>query len=388
MNNILTWPNSVGLLLVAAVTSLPAEELRFRRHDLNVDSTYSACAVIDVDHDKDLDIVCGGFWYEAPDWKRHFVRNVEFIRGRYDGYAHLPMDVNRDGWLDLIHVNYRTASIYWLEHPGASLGVWKKRMIAEPGPMETGRLADVDGDGRLDVLPNGVQFAAWWELAEDSDDSQPKWIRHDLPIEVGGHGVGFGDVDGDGRGDVIGPRGWLHAPEDRRQGTWTWHQEFQLSRDSSIPIIVTDVDDDGDNDLVWGSGHNFGLFWLEQQREDDGKRNWTRHAIDDSWSQAHSPLWVDLDRDGRNELVVGKRYMAHDGKDPGATDPLVIHSYQYNRAAKRWDRRPISVNGPAGFGLDPKAVDLDQDGDLDLITPGRSGLYWFENLVVSPTDTR
>ncbi len=365
---VLAWANAVS-----------ATELRFRVHPLNAKSEYSACAVVDVNRDGRLDVFCGGWWYEAPTWKRHFVRHVRKIRGRYDGYSHLPLDVNADGWPDIVNVNWRSQSLFWVKHPGKSLGEWAKVMIAKPGGMETGRLVDIDGDGKLDILPNGVRFAAWWELAKAGDS--PRWIRHDLPSKVAGHGVGFGDVNGDGRADILGPKGWLEAPVDRRKGKWQWHPEYQLERDTGIPILARDVDDDGDIDLLWGRGHDFGIHWLEQTQGTDGVREWRRHLIDKTWSQAHSLLWADLDADGRGELIAGKRYMAHDGKDPGAFDPLVVYRYQYDRNAGQWRRHTIATGGRVGLGLDPKVIDLDGDGDLDLVAAGRSGLYWLENLL-------
>lgn len=376
-------PAMTTVLFALASGPLQSAELQFKLHPVNTNSLYSASAVTDVNHDGRLDIVAGGFWYEAPDWKSHFVREVEMLGDppRYDGYSHLEMDVNRDGWTDLIHVNYRSASIYWLEHPGPPLGEWHKHMVAEPGAMETGRLYDIDGDGRLDLLPNGARFVAWWELLPGDASQEARWVRHDLPSIAGGHGIGFGDVNGDGRGDVVAPNGWLEAPMDRRNGAWIWHQEFELGR-TSIPIVVADVDEDGDNDFVWALGHDYGVYWLEQTQE-NGERAWTKHLIDDSWSQGHSPLWVDLDNNGRPEFVDGKRYWAHEGRDPGARDPLVIYRYEFDKTKGQWQRYPIQTNGPAGIGLDPKAADLDGDGDLDLVLPGRSGLYWYENLLLS-----
>ncbi len=398
----------IVLVFVAAQATIAQSEfmagddgLQFRLHEINKNSFFSACAVMDVNKDGKLDVVSGGFWYEAPNWKQHFVREVEVINGRPDGYSHLELDVNRDGWTDLVHVNFRSKSIYWLEHPGVehpgvehpgvehpgvehpgdSLGEWQKHLVAEPGAMETGRLYDVDGDGQMDVLPNGWEFAAWYEIKPAAVGEVPEWARHEIVTEGGGHGSGFGDVNGDGRGDFIGTGGWAEAPEDRRNGTWIWHAEFDLGR-TSMPIVVADVDEDGDNDLMYSLGHDYGFYWMEQLLEND-KRTWKKHLVDDSWSQGHSPLWVDLDNDGQKEFVNGKRYWSHEGKDPGARDPLVIYRYEFDKTSGKFQRFTIQSDGPAGVGLDPKAADLDGDGDLDLVLPGRSGLYWYENLLLS-----
>lgn len=355
------------------------DPLAFQLHVINANATFSSCAVLDVNHDGLPDVVSGGYWYQAPDWTIHRVRDVEIINGRPDGYAHLEVDVNSDGWIDLVHANFRSESIYWLEHPGADLGEWKKHLVAEPGHMETARLYDVDGDGRLDVVPSGWAFAAWWEYIPAEAGETPEWVRYEIGDQGGGHGSGFGDINGDGRGDFIGTNGWLEAPEDPRKSAWTWHPEFELGR-TSMPIVVADIDEDGDNDLIWSIGHDYGTYWLEQT-DDNGQRSWKKHLIDDSWSQGHSPLWVDLDNDGRKEFVNGKRYWAHEGKDPGAKDPQVIYRYEFDKPTRQFKRSTIQTNGPAGVGLDPKAADLDGDGDLDLVFPGRSGLYWYENLL-------
>ena len=357
-----------------------AEEIAFRRQTINAASEFSSCAVFDVNRDGKLDIFCGGWWYEAPNWKKHFVRDVENIRGRFDDYSNQSVDVDGDGWTDVISVNYRSASLYWVKHPGKSLGKWTKHMIDRPGPSETGRLHDIDGDGRLDLLPNGVKSAAWYEFLGKGD--AVKWVRHELPPEAAGHGVGFGDIDGDGRGDVVGPRGWLQAPKDRRKGRWVWHPEFTLHRDGSVPILVTDVDRDGDADLIWARAHNIGLYWLEQTKNQDSGRAWTKHVIDTSWSQSHSLLLADVDGDGQDELIAGKRYLAHGGKDPAEYDPLVIYWYDFQKPTRTWRRGTISPRGMIGFDLDPKAVDIDGDGDLDVIAASRNGLHLLENLRV------
>ncbi|HEX5105396.1 MAG TPA: FG-GAP-like repeat-containing protein, partial [Pirellulaceae bacterium] len=364
---------------------------------INPAAEFPACGAIDVNKDGKLDIVSGGFWYEAPKWTKHFLREVEVIRGRFDDYSNLEYDVNADGWTDIISVNYRSKSLFWMEHPGEAIRAnsetpWAKHIIDAPGPMETGRLHDIDGDGRLDILPNGTDFAAWYEVVPGR---QPQFLKHDLPQEIAGHGVGFGDINGDGRGDIVGPKGWLEAPPDRRAGRWLWHPDWELHRDASIPILVHDVNGDGDNDLVYGRGHNYGLYWVEQASHagatagsagatagssgatagspSSGPRNWTRHAIDTSWAQAHSLLLVDLDGDKRLEVVAGKRYMGHEGKDPGEYDRIEHYAYTFDPHSRSFQRRLIAQDC-AGFGLDPKAVDIDGDGDLDLVAADRNGL--------------
>jgi acetyl esterase/lipase len=372
------------LFVCFVVLSCPAagQQPRFTTHLVNPEAEYPACAVFDVNKDGRVDIVSGEFWYAGPKWEKHFLREVEVIRGRFDDYSNLPLDVNGDGWLDIVSVNYRSQSLFWVEHPGEKIKSaldtpWPKHVIDTPGPMETGRLHDIDGDGQLDILPNGIGFACWYELARDAasgDTTMPRFVKHDLPKEVSGHGIGFGDINGDGRGDIVGPGGWLEAPEDRRGGRWLWHPEWELTRDASIPILVHDADSDGDADLIWGRGHRYGLYWLEQTKDTDGQRAWQRHAIDTSWAQPHSLLLADLNGDKKPKLVAGKRYMGHEGKDPGEWDVLCAYSYQFDPKLRTWRRSELHVGQRAGFGLDPKAADLDGDGDLDLVASDRCSL--------------
>ena len=367
--------------IVAGPSSM--QSLQFRRHVINEASEFSACAVFDVNKDGHPDIFCGGFWYAGPDWKRSITRDVPNIRGRYDDYSNLPIDVNGDGWVDVLSVNYRSASIYWIEHPGPSFGVWQTRLIDSPGPSETGRLYDIDGDGQADLLPNGTNYAAWYARRVD-EEGATTWVRQELPAELAGHGIGFGDVDGDGCGDLVGPKGWYRVPQDAPRNRWIAMNEFRLHRDCSVPIVVHDVDEDGDQDIIWARAHNIGLYWMEQQPAFGGGRRWVQHAIDTSWSSSHSLLLADLDGNGRKELIAGKRYLGHGGRDPGEIDPLVVYRYEFSPADRVWQRQLISWGGICGFDLDPKFADVDLDGDIDIVAPTRVGLCLLENLGVQP----
>ncbi len=380
-----------------------ADEPVFRVHLLNAESEFSSATAIDMNGDGKLDIVCGAWWYEAPSFKsKHKFREVASIRGRFDDYSNLPLDVDRDGDMDIVSVNYRSKSLYWCRNPGKQTDgeLWATEVIDEPGPSETGRLVDIDGDGQLDVLPNGTSFAAWYELKPAGSASEKLFVRHELPQEAIGHGIGAGDLNGDGRVDIVTPNGWAEAPEDRRSGRWTWHAEFKLARDCGLPILCKDVDGDGDSDLIWSRGHNLGLYWTEQVSASESQftvpsefqsawshvaehceqRKWITHAIDTSWSNAHTLMLADIDGDGREDLVTGKRFQGHEGKDPGENDPLQTAWYGFDSASKTWTRHIITEGGTCGIDLDSTCVDIDGDGDVDVLAPARCGLHWIENL--------
>lgn len=394
-----TLPTFAIVAAAGAAAAAPAP--RWKKIDLNPAAPFEAVGVADLDGDGRVDIFSGDSWYRAPRWVRHKVREVppQARNPHYhEDFANVPLDVNGDGNTDFITCVYASRFVAWIEHPGDPSRPWRMHEIDRPGPSETCRVVDINGDGRADVLPNSVQALVWYELV--AQKPEVKWRKHvvDATRDGAGHGVGAGDINGDGRIDLVVPKGWHEQPADAAQ-PWRFHRELDLGRQASIEILVRDVDGDGLADLVWGASHDRGLFWLRQAKGGDGARTWTKHDIDSGIPLAHTLLWADLDGRGSPAVVTGTRVYAHE-KDPGATDAPGIYAYRYDRKRGRWSKEVIyqgwaAANAPpddnerhalkdfprgtAGTGLDMAAVDIDGDGDLDLVCPGKSGLYLFEN---------
>ena len=391
------------LLLSAAAT---AAEPSWKKHDINDRSPFEAAGVFDVDKDGKLDIVAGGTWYHAPKWTPHPVRDVQKVGTYYNDFATLPMDVNGDGRTDFVTVSYFGADVGWVENPGEIGKPWTYHPIDKPGNSEAAVMLDLTGDGVPEILPNTVNKVIWYDLTRAG--ASPTFTPHDFGTAAAGHGVGSGDVNGDGRVDIVTPKGWFESPSvdaDPGKETWAWHPDWKDLGATGIQILAKDVDGDGLSDLVYGMGHNFGLYWIKQSKGSDGKATWgDRQPIDEKLASVHTLLWADLDGDGKaNELVTGKRVYAHE-HEAGDVDASVVAWYAFDKSKNGWTRHVIfegepATNAPpkdgrdalkdfprgtAGTGLQMTAIDIDGDGDTDLVCPGKSGLYLFENLGNKP----
>lgn len=356
---------------------LPVHSVSFSKIVIDASAEFECSGIGDIDGDGKNEIVSGSYWYDYPSLERHFICEIPESHGYRDDFSNFPIDVDGDGDLDIVSVTWFSKKAAWRENPGNGIGTWKEHAFDSPGNMETAFLADLSGDGVPDLVTDVAQGVMWYERL-DPNDGPPYWNRRSPGKEGVEHGLGSGDLNGDGRLDIITPLGWYEAPENRDEDEWIWHPEFNLGR-PGVPIQGHDVNGDGLTDIVWGLGHDYGVFWLEQKPgSGDNKIEWVRHTIDDSWSQAHVLFIVDLDGNGPGVLT-GKRYYAHNGNDPGGNDPVGVYYYRYDRDNGEWNKMVLDYGNRVGLGLMPAVDDLDGDGDIDIICSGKSGLYLLLN---------
>ncbi len=375
---------SIGMVIVLAGTVVAGAgepRLRFERQRIG-DVIYETACAFDVDHDGIIDIVSGEFWFRGPTFEqRHRICELKRVDDYYDNFSDYPLDVNGDGYLDLITGGWWGKTLQWRENPKGEPIPWKTHDIDECGNVETTRFWDVDGDGHVEAVPNAGGNVVFYKLIRDAQGKGTgRFSRHEVKMGGCGHGLGFGGVNGDGRGDFIVPEGWIEAPEDRINGKWTFHPDFHLGS-ASVPILVHDVNGDGLADLIVGMGHDYGLFWYEQRLDNAGERSWVKHVIDADRSQYHDLVLEDIDNDGQVELITGKRYRAHAFNDPGSLDPVGLYYFKIDGGKFRritLDYGPATTSSGAGIYL--WVADIDGNGWKDIIAPGKEGVYLFRNL--------
>jgi len=363
--------------------------LRFSKRQLMINPNQSA-TVGDLNKDGHQDIVYGAYWFVGP----HFVPRAfrpdfytkEYIRTNSD-HVH---DVDADGWPDIIAGGWEPDGIYWYKNPGNSAAErgapwemhlhWKANLLSKTrGTMEMFALKDFDGDRVPELYSANYKKDLPLEVWRFGKGEGGAIVLHPFVLgeEGGGHGFAFGDVNNDGREDVLTEIGWYERPAgDPFAGPWKLHPESALPH-PSCPFAVKDLNRDGRLDIIWGKGHDYGLFWWEQlPPRPDGTTVWKEHLIDRSWSQPHAIALADLDGDGEEELVAGKCIWAHNGADPGAAEPPAIYYYKWDRAKREFARHTIAAPGEnIALGRQYSVADLNGDGRLDLTAPSKLGLW-------------
>lgn len=407
-------PTTACLILVSMGGTLIASEpssdgpVKFARMVLNDKYLCDGISSGDFNKDGRMDIVAGPYWYAGPEFR---VKTEIYPVGMFWDSKGVPQgepsnslfsfvhDFNGDGWSDIL-VQGRAVqhTPYWYENPKGATGHWRKFQVFDRIWGENPQMLDIDGDGKPEILCNWGGKVGW--LRPDPDPFKP-WsftgISEAGPWFNYTHGIGAGDVNGDGRSDLIQPDFWWEQPP-RGSGTGAWKSavtEFRSSSgngDGGAQMYAYDVDGDGDNDVVTSlDAHGWGLAWYENATV-AGRPVWNRHQVMGSraeeakygvaFSQPHAMELSDVDGDGLRDIVVGKRRWAHGPTgdvEPGAA-PVVYWFRLTREAGKGAVYRPYLIDDNSGVGLQLAALDVNGDGAVDIMTASKLGAFLFLNL--------
>lgn len=382
----------------ASQTVVP--EGTFKKTKLTGDFLSEGVAVADLNKDGKMDIVAGYYWFEAPHWTRHQMapsRTFDPRKEYSNSFLQLGMDVNRDGWDDVVLVDFPGKPGFWFENPkqgkstpsastpGASTpGDWKKHILADSMGIanESPGFIDIDGDGRLDILCGDKTKKQIVWLKAPSKPGETEWKRYPLSkenvpgTEIFSHGIGYGDINKDGFNDVVVRDGWFEGTADKKSGNWVFHPANLGEPCSHMQIL--DVNGDGKNDVVSASAHALGIWWYEQVIDEQGQINFKTHLMSNTTAQTHSSIMADLNGDGRKDYITGKRFLAHHGRDPGDSDPAILLWFEFTPGKPPYFKEHV-IDNDSGSGLNLAVHDMNGDKKPDIIIANKNGVFLFEN---------
>jgi hypothetical protein len=255
----------------SAVQGQPsAPQISWKKTVVDAHFRSEGVAVADVNKDGKADILVGDFWYEAPDWKPHVIRQDRKFNptGYSQAFAVFADDLDGDGYPDQIVVGFPGAPCHWYKNPGKAGGKWQEFMIQDNACNETPIYVDLLGAGKRGLLlghKNEVCF-----FRPGPDPTKP-WERISISGKVGSqapgshhyaHGFGAGDVNGDGKLDVMVSGAWYEQPVKLDGTPWKLHK---LPAPGCADMYALDIDGDGKNDVVCSAAHNTGFWWLQQK---------------------------------------------------------------------------------------------------------------------------
>jgi hypothetical protein len=386
----------------------PAEEVskNFRMQRLN-DFFYSwGASAGDINHDGIPDVIAGPFYYLGPAYtdRREFTaaRSYSPSNNFPEGMVYFAYDFTGDGWNDILVVDSRP--IYLYVNPKGEPRRWERFNVVPNAISELELFRDIDGDGKPEVLFTGPGAVMAYAKPDPANPTAP-WKVHTIsePGLAGPHGMGIGDINGDGRMDIVNNQGWWEQPTSgAAEGPWKFHAA--PFGNGGAEMGVYDVNGDGLTDVVTAiTAHGWGLAWFEQKRDAQGNISFVRHDIMGdfttknaggvTFSEPHGLAFVDMDGDGIPDMITGKRLYSHleSHLDPDPDGPAVLYWYRTVRNPKAEGGAefvPELIHNRSGVGSQFVVTDLNGDGAPDIVTSSAKGTFIFWNQMHAPTKRR
>ncbi len=365
----------------------------FARQELTDIYFSEGISVGDIDGDQANDIVYGPYWFAGPDFaeKREiYSAKPQPMEAYADNFFSWVYDFDGDGARDVLVVGFPGTPAYVYKNPGlqavrSNAATWTKHQVFDWVSNESPQWIDIVGDERPELVCTRDGFFGFATV----DWSQPlkAWKFHPISEKVTatkfGHGLGIGDVNSDGRQDILHAGGWFEQPATGAlEGRWLPHSVKFSTGGGGAEMYAYDVDGDGDSDVLTSeSAHNFGLSWYEQKSD----ATFVRHTIlgdhpsDNKYgvlfSELHSVALFDMDDDGLKDIVTGKTYYSHHKQSPMWDAGAVVYWFKLVRNPNGVDWLPFKADGEAGIGRQVTVADINSDGMPDIATGGMLGAH-------------
>jgi hypothetical protein len=391
----------------------------FRKIQITDKFWSEGAAFADFNQDGKMDIVSGPFWYEGPDFKvRHeycpanhsftatnaqgLVQTIEGFEGALgvknaysEDFLTFTFDINGDGWPDIIIIGFPGTESFWYENPKNKEGHWPRHTIIDVTDDESPAFGDLLGDGKPALMCCAGGYLGY--ASPDVKNPAEKWTFHPVSPKKDyqrfTHGLGFGDVNGDGRNDLLVMDGWYEQPPSLAgDPVWKFHS-YPFAPGGSAQMCVYDVNGDGLPDVITClNPHGFGLAWYEQLPDKDpqGEIRFKQHLILNpdatpnkygvAFSQLHSLALADIDGDGLKDIVTGKRFWAHgkDGPDPQSNEPAVLYWFQLKRGpGHSAEFVPHLIDTNSGVGTEVVVGDVSGGHRADIVVGNKKGTFVF-----------